>query len=42
MERNRYLDLLRVAAIGGVIYSHWLLISVTYRNEQLREAHKGA
>lgn len=24
-ERNRYLDLLRVAAIGGVVYGHWML-----------------
>jgi Acyltransferase family len=38
MERNRYLDLLRVAAIGGVVYGHWLLISVTYRNGQLSGA----
>ena len=38
MERNRYLDLLRVAAIGGVVYGHWLLISVIYRNGQLSGA----
>ena len=38
MERNRYLDLLRVAAIGGVVYGHWLLISVTYQNGQLSGA----
>ena len=38
MQRNRYLDLLRVAAIGGVVYGHWLLISVTYRNGQLSGA----
>ena len=38
VERNRYLDLLRVAAIGGVVYGHWLLISVTYRNGQLSGA----
>jgi fucose 4-O-acetylase-like acetyltransferase len=38
MERNRYLDLLRVVAIGGVVYGHWLLISVTYRNGQLSGA----
>ncbi len=38
MERNRYLDLLRVAAIGGVVYGHWLLVSVTYRNGQLSGA----
>ncbi len=35
MERNRYADLLRVAAIGAVVCGHWLLISVTYRNGQL-------
>jgi len=35
MERNRYADLVRVVAIGGVVYGHWLLISVTYRNGQL-------
>jgi hypothetical protein len=35
MERNRYADLLRVVAIGGVVYGHWLLFSVTYRNGQL-------
>jgi fucose 4-O-acetylase-like acetyltransferase len=28
--RNRYADLLRVVAIGGVIYGHWLVVSVTY------------
>jgi Acyltransferase family len=38
MERNRYLDLLRVGAIGGVVYGHWLLISVTYRHGQLSGA----
>ena len=38
MERNRYADLLRVLAIGGVVYGHWLLISVTYRNGQLSGA----
>ena len=35
MERNRYADLLRVVAIGGVVYGHWLLVSVTYRSGQL-------
>ena len=30
VERNRYLDLLRVLAIGGVVYGHWLLINLTY------------
>ena len=35
MERNRYADLLRVAAIGGVVYGHWLLTDITYRNGQL-------
>ncbi len=38
VERNRYLDLLRVAAIGGVVYGHWLLISVTYSSGQLSSA----
>ena len=38
MVRNRYLDPLRVVAIGGVVYGHWLLISVTYRNGQLSGA----
>jgi len=35
MERNRYADLVRVVAMGGVVYGHWLLISITYRNGQL-------
>jgi fucose 4-O-acetylase-like acetyltransferase len=35
MGRNRYLDLMRVLAIGGVVYGHWLLVSVTYRGGQL-------
>jgi len=35
MARNRYADLLRVVAIGGVVYGHWLLISITYRAGQL-------
>ena len=35
MERNRYADLLRVAAIGAVVYGHWLLTDITYRNGQL-------
>ena len=35
MKRNRYADLLRVLAIGGVVYGHWLLVSVTYQNGQL-------
>jgi hypothetical protein len=34
MERNRYADLLRAVAIG-VVYGHWLLISVTYRDGRL-------
>jgi Acyltransferase family len=34
-ERNRYADLLRVVAIGGVVYGHWLLISITYTRGQL-------
>src|ERR1700743_2996762 len=35
MERNRYADLLRGLAIGGVVYGHWLLVSVTYQKGQL-------
>jgi fucose 4-O-acetylase-like acetyltransferase len=35
MERNRYADLLRVVAIGGVVYGHWLLVDVTYRHGRL-------
>ncbi len=35
MDRNRYVDLLRVFAIGGVVYGHWLLVSVTYSRGQL-------
>lgn len=34
-DRNRYADLLRVVAIGGVVYGHWLLISITYTHGQL-------
>ena len=34
-ERNRYLDLLRAAAICGVVYGHWLLVDITYRAGQL-------
>jgi len=34
-ERNRYADLLRVVAIGGVVYGHWLLISITYSHGSL-------
>ena len=30
VERNRYLDLLRVLAISGVVYGHWLLINLRY------------
>ena len=35
MARNRYADLLRIVAITGVVYGHWLLVSVTYQNGQL-------
>jgi len=35
MARNRFADLLRVVAIGGVVYGHWLLVSVTYRGGRL-------
>lgn len=35
MDRNRYVDLLRILAIGGVVYGHWLLVSITYTHGQL-------
>ncbi|ACU73410.1 acyltransferase 3 [Catenulispora acidiphila DSM 44928] len=35
MTRNRYADLLRVVAICGVVYGHWLLVSVTYQQGRL-------
>ncbi len=35
MDRNRYADLLRVIAIGAVVYGHWTLTDVTYRHGQL-------
>jgi len=35
MERDRYLDLLRVVAIGGVVYGHRLLVDVTFSGERL-------
>jgi fucose 4-O-acetylase-like acetyltransferase len=35
MKRNRYLDLMRVLAIGGVVYGHWLLVSITYSHGTL-------
>lgn len=34
-DRNRYADLLRVAAMAGVVYGHWLLINVTDKGGQL-------
>lgn len=34
MDRNRYADLLRVLAMGAVVYGHWLVTDVTYRNRQ--------
>ena len=33
--RNRYADLLRVCAIAGVVYGHWLLTDVTYSRGRL-------
>jgi len=33
--RNRYADLLRVLAIGMVVFGHWLLTSVSYAGGQL-------
>jgi fucose 4-O-acetylase-like acetyltransferase len=35
MDRNRYADLLRVVAIGAVVYGHWILTDVTYGGGQL-------
>lgn len=35
MGRNRYADLLRVVAIGAVVYGHWILTVITYRHGQL-------
>ena len=35
MDRNRYVDLLRVVAMGGVVCGHWLLISITYVHGRL-------
>lgn len=42
MDRNRYVDLLRVLAIGGVVYGHWLLVSITYRHGQLSGTDAGS
>ncbi len=33
--RNRYADLLRVLAMAGVVYGHWLLVNVTDTGGQL-------
>jgi fucose 4-O-acetylase-like acetyltransferase len=30
--RDRYVDFLRVAAIGAVVFGHWLVTSLTYRS----------
>jgi fucose 4-O-acetylase-like acetyltransferase len=35
MNGNRYADLLRVVAIGAVVYGHWMLTDVTYQHGQL-------
>jgi hypothetical protein len=35
MDRNRYADLLRVLALGAVVYGHWLLTDVTYHDGRL-------
>ena len=35
MGRNRYADLLRVVAIGAVVYGHWILTDITYQRGQL-------
>ncbi|MFL6052134.1 MAG: acyltransferase family protein [Actinoallomurus sp.] len=34
-SRNPYVDLLRVAAIGVVVFGHWLAISITYSGGRL-------
>jgi len=34
-DRNRYADLLRVAAMAAVVYGHWLLVNVTDAGGQL-------
>ncbi len=34
-DRNRYADLLRVIAMAGVVYGHWLLVNVTDSRGQL-------
>ena len=35
MTRNRYVDLLRVAALTAVVLGHWLVIDVAYRQGEL-------
>ena len=35
MDRNRYADLLRVIALAGVVYGHWLLTDITDSGGQL-------
>ncbi len=35
MDRNRYADLLRVIALGAVVYGHWLLTDITDTRGQL-------
>jgi fucose 4-O-acetylase-like acetyltransferase len=35
MDRNRYADLLRVIALAGVVYGHWLLTDITDSRGQL-------
>ncbi len=35
VPRNRYVDLLRVASIFAVVFGHWLLTDVTYRDGRL-------
>lgn len=35
MDRNRYADLLRVLAIGAVVYGHWILTDITDRQGRL-------
>jgi hypothetical protein len=37
-DRDRYVDFLRVAAIGFVVFGHWLVTSVEYRGGTFRAA----
>ncbi|WP_326853361.1 acyltransferase family protein, partial [Actinocrinis sp.] len=37
-SRDRYVDFLRVVAIGCVVFGHWLVTSVEYRGGTFRAA----